>query len=299
MFLEQMEEEAITRIQKFSKIALAMGFEVCVGFSGGKDSQVVYDLCLRSGIKFKAYFNHSFESNVTLKFIKENYPDVIKRRDYPYGFIENVWKGHNGLLPTVSMPYCCQDYKHNSKYVDKCSIVGVRWEESNRRRQRKVFESKNTTTRKKNKQIFNNYFEENCQAVGTSSVIQLKPVLDWRCVEIWEYIYKYKLPINPEYKRKRRVGCIICPKADFTRNADTLIENPKLIDVLINARTKCDDIDWIIASEYLDCNNDKCYYICRWLNHSFMPFTKKQEILYQRVKEKYIECHEKDKINVI
>lgn len=65
MFLEQMEEEAITRIQKFSKIALAMGFEVCVGFSGGKDSQVVYDLCLRSGIKFKAYFNHSFESNVT------------------------------------------------------------------------------------------------------------------------------------------------------------------------------------------------------------------------------------------
>ena len=34
---------------------------------------------------------------------------------------------------------------------------------------------------------------------------------------------------------------------------------------------------------------DKCYYICRWLNHSFMPFTKKQETLYEKVKEKYME----------
>lgn len=36
--------------------------------------------------------------------------------------------------------------------------------------------------------------------------------------------------------------------------------------------------------DYLD---DKPYYICRWLNHSFMPFTKKQEQLYKQVREKY------------
>ena len=51
-------------------------------------------------------------------------------------------------------------------------------------------------------------------------------------------------------------------------------------------------IDWIITSENKDCANDKCYYICRWLNHSFMPFTKKQEKLYQKVKESYNKmCH--------
>ena len=53
LFNEEIEQQAIERIQKFAKIARAMGFEVCLGFSGGKDSQVCYDLCKRSGIDFK------------------------------------------------------------------------------------------------------------------------------------------------------------------------------------------------------------------------------------------------------
>lgn len=40
MFSEEIEQQAIQRIQKFSKIAKSMGFKVCLGFSGGKDSQV-------------------------------------------------------------------------------------------------------------------------------------------------------------------------------------------------------------------------------------------------------------------
>lgn len=44
-----------------------MGFEVCLGFSGGKDSQVCYDLCKRSGIEFKAYYNVALK--VTLQSV--------------------------------------------------------------------------------------------------------------------------------------------------------------------------------------------------------------------------------------
>lgn len=36
MFFEDMVEEAITRIRKFAVIARAYGFEIAVGFSGGK-----------------------------------------------------------------------------------------------------------------------------------------------------------------------------------------------------------------------------------------------------------------------
>ncbi len=50
LFSEEIEQTSIERIQKFAKIAKTMGFEVCLGFSGGKDSQVCYDLCKRSGI---------------------------------------------------------------------------------------------------------------------------------------------------------------------------------------------------------------------------------------------------------
>lgn len=45
--------------------------------------------------------------------------------------------------------------------------------------------------------------------------------------------------------------------------------------------------------EYLSEEDDKCLYICRWLNHSFMPFTPKQELLYQKVKETYQKLHKK------
>jgi phosphoadenosine phosphosulfate reductase len=269
-----------------------MGFEICLGFSGGKDSQVIYDLCLRSGVEFKAYFNHSFEGSTTLEFIRENYPDVIKRKDYKFGFIENIWKNHGGLLPTVKIAYCCKDYKHNPLYVDKCSIVGVRKAEGVKRKQRTVFEAKNKTVLNKNKSLVGNYFEENCQSVGATSVIQLKPIVDWSDDDVWGYIRKHKLPINPEYKIKKRVGCIVCPKANFTSNAVELCKFPKIIDAFIRAKEKGRlETDWIIRSENRDCSEDKCYYICRWLNHSFMPFTKKQEKLYQRVKDAYLKTN--------
>ena len=53
-------------------------------------------------------------------------------------------------------------------------------------------------------------------------------------------------------------------------------------------------IDWIITSDNKDYSNDKVYYICRWLNHSFMPFTAKQEKLYLKFREKYDLIHNKN-----
>ena len=212
IFLEEIENIAIDRIQRFAKIAKGMRFDICLGFSGGKDSQVIYDLCKRAGIEFKAYYNRSFESPTTRKFIKENYPKVIWRQDHKYGFIENIRKVHAGLLPSVQKAFCCNDYKHNPKYVDKCSIVGVRKAESNKRKGRTVISVKNKTTLKKNKSSIDEYFIENCQSLGTASIIQLLPIVDWSDNDVWDYIYKYNIPINPEYKSSNRIGCIVCPK---------------------------------------------------------------------------------------
>lgn len=290
LFTDEIEQQAIERIQKFEKIAKAMGFEVILGFSGGKDSQVCYDLCKRSGITFKACFNHCFESQTTLKFIREIYPDVIKRRNCNFGFIENITVNHNGLLPTVRIAYCCAEYKHNPKSVEECAIVGVRRSESARRKARTLFEIKNKTLLKKNKSLIDDYFEERCQSTGTNTIIQLKPIIDWSDNDVWDYIKRYKLPINPEYNIRSRIGCIVCPKASFTSNYIFLIKYPKLINAFIRAIENSKfKTAWVITHENKDCSNDKCYYICRWLNHSFMPFTKKQEALYEKVKEKYME----------
>lgn len=293
LFEEEFEQEAITRIQKFAKIAKKLGYEVAVGFSGGKDSQVVYDLCKRAGIEFKAYYNVSFESNVTKKFIRENYPQVIWRKDHKFGFIENIAKNHEGLLPTQQIAFCCEDYKHNPKYVDECSIIGVRKAESQKRATRTPFMFKNKTLKKKLKTDVNEYFLDKCQSIGGKAKIQLSPIVDWTDKEVWNYIKKHNLPINPEYKHQSRVGCIVCPKANFSRNYKALLKYPKLIDAFIKAKEVA-PYDWVITSDNLDYSDDKVQYICRWLNHSFMPFTKKQQELFEQVKENYLKMKNKE-----
>lgn len=295
LFQNIYEQEAIGRIQRFAKLANTMNLKVCVGFSGGKDSQVIYDLCKRSGITFKAFFNRSFESNTTLRFIREYYPEVIWRRECKSGFIENIWKNNKGMLPDTRHSYCCEDYKHNRKHVDKCSILGVRKSESQKRRNRTTFMAKNHTILKTNKQSVNEYFREECQSVGSKSIIQLLPIVDWTDNEVWDYIKRHKLPVNPEYKTFKRVGCLVCPKANFNSNGITLLKYPKLIDAFIKARIRGGgQIDWVITYDKKDYSEDKAYYICRWLNHSFMPFTVRQEELYKKVRYIYDLTHNKN-----
>lgn len=289
IFDDEFESTAIMRIRKFAKIAETYGYEIAVGFSGGKDSQVVYDLCQRAGIQFSAYYNVSFESATTRRFIRENYPDIIWRRSHKYGFIENIWRNHNGMLPTVERAYCCQDYKHNPKHVDACSIIGVRRQESVARRKRTAFSYKNKTTRRQMAKDVTPYFVENCQSVGTASIIQLSPIVDWSKVEVNDYIARYNLPTNPEYRSAKRVGCMVCPKTNFSHNYKALVRFPKLIDAFIKARSKNPANDWVITSDNKDYRKDKVYYICRWLNRSFRPFSKRQEGEFELVKEAYAE----------
>ena len=293
IFFEEIEQTAITRIQKFAKIAAAYNFEIAVGFSGGKDSQVVHDLCKRAGIPFKAYYNVAFESATTKRFIRDNYPDVIWRRDYKVGFIENIYKMHGGLLPTVEKAYCCADCKHNPKYVDKCSITGVRRQESSKRATRTALSFKNKSLMKQMLDKTSEYFVENCQSVGTASVIQLLPIVDWSDADVWDYILRHRLPVNGEYAMAKRVGCLVCPKANFSYNYKSLIRYPKLIDAFIRAREKA-SCDWMITSDNKDYSDDKVYYICRWLNHSFRPFTKRQMKEYESVKQTYLNSYEKE-----
>ena len=295
MFSEQIENEAIERIRKFARLSEKMGFVPVLGFSGGKDSQVCYDLCKRAGIRFRAVFNHCFESSVTLKFIRDYYPEVEWRREVKQGFFENIWKNHNCLLPTVEKAYCCVDYKHNPKWVDDASIIGVRRAESLKRSKRKVFEAKNKSYLKKNRETINSFFEASCIASGATSEIQLKPIVDWTDEDVWWYIRKHDLPINPEYDIGRRVGCIICPKANLTSNYHALMQYPKLIDCVIMARSHREDLDWVISTDNKDYVDNKAYYVCRWLNHSFRPFSQSQEKLCEEVIRRYNELKKEKK----
>lgn len=107
-----------------------------LAFSGGRDSQVVYDLCKKSGVKFEAHYSvTSVDPPELLQFIMEHYHDVIW--DLPRdrnGNRISMWN----LIPKKRMPptrvvrYCCEKFKESSG-KGRVTITGVRWAESSNR----------------------------------------------------------------------------------------------------------------------------------------------------------------------
>ena len=84
-----------------------------------------------------------------------------------------------------------------------------------------------------------NYEPNNCRFVD--SFVQLNNTtrnVNWTDKDIWDYIHRHNLPVNPEYKTFKRVGCIVCPKANFSSNGISLLKYPKLIDAFIKARIR-------------------------------------------------------------
>ena len=98
MEYEGRADKAVDLIRMYEPIALKSnrrGFNV--RFSGGKDSVVLYDLTVKSGVKFKAYYSATgIDPPEVVKFIRDNYLDVT--------FLRPLWKGHRsffGMLKTA------------------------------------------------------------------------------------------------------------------------------------------------------------------------------------------------------
>lgn len=130
-------ELAIKRLQAFCP---EEGYYVA--FSGGKDSQCVYHLCKMAGVRFDAHYNvTSVDPPELVRFIKDNYPDVIFERQHKKdGTPITMWN----LIPDQRMPptrlvrYCCEVLKEtNGK--GRYTVTGVRQAESaNRKRNQGV-----------------------------------------------------------------------------------------------------------------------------------------------------------------
>lgn len=184
-----MDDVAIERLRCFEADAIKKhpnGY--WLGYSGGKDSEVVKDLAVRSGVKYKAHFSYSAEAPETLKFIRQHHPEVeIHMPD------KSMWKliETNGP-PTRVHRWCCRELKERGG-AGRVIATGVRRSESHARSQRPVFEA------------------------STRGPLRwmLHPIVDWPTEAVWEYIRERELPVNPLYSQGiKRVGCVMCPKAN-------------------------------------------------------------------------------------
>lgn len=187
-----------------------------VAFSGGKDSCVIKALCDMANVKYDAHYSvTSVDPPELVRFIKENYKDVIfERSHYKDGTPVTMWN----LIPKKSMPptriarYCCQFLKESQGH-ERFVITGVRWAESSKRSNNRAgLETGDTKTGKRERIDPDNPDQELIHICQSKAQRILNPIIDWTDNEVWEFIKEFNIPYCELYDRGyKRLGCIGCP----------------------------------------------------------------------------------------
>lgn len=247
-------DHSINLLWKGENLALKMQPEIgyYLAFSGGKDSQVLLSLAEKAGVKFRPYHNvTTIDSATTIRFIKSEYPQVEFQLPKK-SFIKMVEeKG----LPTRKIRWCCEYYKE--KVGTGCTVLtGVRAAESPKRA--KYSEAMRHSRRKEVRKAINldEMINNGFQCVHGRDRYMIMPIFNWTSEDVWEYIKMENLPVNPEYAREKRVGCIYCPMAPTKCLERALAERPKQAEALLRALQKYIDkyssrITFSTADEYL------------------------------------------------
>ena len=191
-------------------------------FSGGKDSQVVLDLCTRAipSTEFEViYSDTGYELPPSLQLYKQVqkhynklFPDLNFSMTRNHESVLNYWDKIG--TPSDKHRWCCAIMKTaplyrslkidgTNKQAKSLAFEGVRSEES----------------------VMRSNYERIGRGVKHDTVINARPILHWNTTEIFLYLFEWNLPINEAYRLgKPRVGCLICP---FSSPWDDMIVNTK------------------------------------------------------------------------
>jgi len=224
-----LEQKAIERLKMASEMSLRYYSQpLLCAYSGGKDSDVMLELFIRSGIPFEVQNSHTTaDAPETVYHIRKVF-GRLELRGIKCIINKPRYKGERismwSLIPQKLMPptrlvrYCCQVLKEGAG-DGRMVATGVRWDESTQRASRGGMEIVGAT--KKQAIILTNdndskrRFFEKCEARAKSIC---NPIIEWKNTDIWDFIYSEKIEMNPLYKCGfDRVGCIGCPLANKKR----------------------------------------------------------------------------------
>lgn len=220
-----LEHLGIERLKAASEMSLQhYGQPLIITDSGGKDSSVVKELALRSGIPFEVMHNHTTaDAPETVRFVRQ---EAKRFEDLGIKYTINMpmYKGKRtsmwSLIPQKLMPttrlvrYCCAVLKETGG-AGRFIATGVRWAESaSRKNSRGIYEKNGDSD---HRIILNNDNDdrrmlfENCRLKSKRTV---NPIIDWKDDDVWVFLDSSATPVNPLYAEGWcRVGCVGCPMA--------------------------------------------------------------------------------------
>ena len=184
---------------------------IYIGFSGGKDSVVLLDLCHKVlPLDVPVVFS---DTDMELPDTYHVWEEIQKRYDgRPFLKVSAKTRAlENWRLfgpPSQALRWCCSVHKSTpailalKKRLGKRSIktlafVGVRSEESQRRSE----------------------YDDIGDGLKSQSQVNAMPILTWSAHELWLYIFEHHLVVNDAYRKGLpRVGCLMCPMSTDRQN---------------------------------------------------------------------------------
>lgn len=246
-----LEHKAIERIKMASEMSLHHYRKplICT-YSGGKDSDVMLELFIRSGIPFEVHNNHTTaDAPETVRHIRKKF-QRLEEHGIKCEIEMPMYKGKRTSMwqlipiklspPTRTKRYCCQILKETgckNRYI----ATGVRWDESAARQERQEFEKIGRTKKQKEKFTKVMLMNDNDAKRRMSELCMqqnkmiVNPIIDWKHIDIWEYITSEKIEVCSLYEMGYdRVGCIGCPMAGKKRYKE-FFDFPKYKQMYLNA----------------------------------------------------------------